>query len=159
MYDHHIPDAQSDSRQTLFALNELIGATRSLADSLKEVARQLHDDLQLSVPARALMLELRKSGPLTVPELARRREVSRQFVQVTVNPLLAAGILETQANPAHRRSQLIALTDTGTQLIRQVMRREGSLLGELAQELSPEDIRQAAATLAQLQQVLAKKAG
>lgn len=157
MSNHHIPTSHPDSRQTLFVLNELIVATRTLADALKDTARHLHGPSQLSVPARAVMLELRKSGPTTVPELARRRQVSRQFMQVTVNPLLADGVLETQTNPAHRRSKLVALSAKGTAMIRQVMRREGALLQELATDLAPEDIRQATATLTQLQQLLAQK--
>jgi len=159
MYDHHIPTSSQDNRQTMFALNELIVATRTLADSLKDTARHLHGQMELSVPARAVMLELRKSGPLTVPELARRRGVSRQFIQVTVNPLLADGTLETRANPAHQRSKLVALSDRGTEKIKQVMRREGALLQELAPDLAPDEIRQATATLTQLQQLLAQKMG
>jgi len=155
MYDHHIPTPGNDDRQTLFALNELITATRALADTLKDTARELHEDLDLSVPERSILLELRKSGPMTVPALARHREVSRQFIQVTVNPLLAAGILETRPNPAHRRSKLIALTEKGVDQIRQVMRREGSLMHDLATEFAAEDIRQAAGTLAEVQKILA----
>ncbi len=157
MYDNHIPASVNDGRQTLFALNELIIATRELADSLKDAARQLHDDLGLSVPERSVLLELRKYGPLTVPDLARHREVSRQFIQVTVNPLLNQGILETQPNPAHRRSKLIGLTPKGVDLLKQVMRREGSLMHDLANDLVADDIRQAAGTLERVQQLLANQ--
>ncbi len=157
MYEDHVPTLPDDNRQALFALNELIIVTRTLSESLKATARRLHGEESLSVPARAILLELRKSGPLTAPELARRREVSRQAVQVTVNPLLAEGILETQTNPAHQRSKLVALSARGTELIRQVMRREGTLMSELAGELAAEDMRRAAATLTQLQQLLTKR--
>ena len=159
MYDHHIPTPKNDGRQAIFALNELITATRLLADTLKDTARQLHADLHVSVPERSVLLELRKNGPMTVPDLARHHEVTRQFIQTTVNPLLAAGVLETHPNLAHRRSKLVALTEKGIDLIRQVMRREGSLMQGLAAELAAEDIRQAADTLAQVQRLLAKQSG
>ncbi len=166
MHDHHAPNAPDSGRPTLFALNVLITATRALAESLKETARELHDDLGLSVPERSILLELRKNGPMTVPALARHREVSRQFIQATVNPLMGKGILESRPNPAHRRSKLIALTAEGTQLLRQVMRREGSLMQELAVGLAAEDtgqaaadIRQAAETVAQVQSLLAGRKG
>ena len=149
--------AADDDRQTIFALGELINATRDLADALRDTARDLHRDEDLSVPARSLLLELRKSGPLTVPALARRRELSRQFVQTTVNPLLAGGILAAQPNPAHRRSPLLVLTAAGTELIRQVMRREGALMHGLAADLTPAELRQAADTLTRLQEAVERR--
>jgi DNA-binding MarR family transcriptional regulator len=154
MYEDHVPAPRTSDRQAVFALSELITLVRQLGETLKEVARDLHEDRDVSVPARAVLLELRKSGPLTVPELARRREVSRQFIQVTVNPLLEAGVLVAQTNPAHRRSKLLALSDQGTELIRQVMRREGGLLREWATDLTADEIRQAVTTLENLQQVV-----
>ena len=137
-------------RQTVFALNELIMATRSLADLLHETATHLHEDSDLSVAERAVMLELRKSGALAVPELARRRDVTRQSTQVTVNPLLKRGLLEKRPNPAHRRSSLIGLTETGTALIRKAMRKEGDLLAELARDLDAHEVREARDVLARL---------
>ncbi|MDX2473194.1 MAG: MarR family winged helix-turn-helix transcriptional regulator [Candidatus Krumholzibacteria bacterium] len=141
----------SDNRQTLFALGELINVTRTLADTLKDTARALHQENSLSVSERSILLDLRKHGPQTVPDLARRREVSRQFIQATVNPLLEEGVLEAQGNPAHRRSKLIVLTDAGVQLIRQVMKKEGSFMTDIATDLNAEEIRQAAETLARVQ--------
>lgn len=141
-------------RQSLFALHELIGATRSLAEALKSAARQLHEQSGLSVPERALLLELRKSGPLTVPDLARRRGVSRQFIQNTINPLLAQGTVVAEPNPAHRRSKLMGLTPAGVELIRQVMRREGALMQELAVDVEAGTLRQAADTLGQVERLL-----
>jgi DNA-binding MarR family transcriptional regulator len=141
----------SDKRQTLFALGELINITRTLADTLKDTARELHRENSLSVSERSILLDLRKYGPLTVPDLARRREVSRQFIQATVNPLLEEGVLEARENPAHRRSKLIVLTDVGVQLIRQVMKKEGSFMTGISTDLNAEEIRQATETLARVQ--------
>jgi len=159
MSSHNIPSSASDDSQTLFALNELITATSALAETLKETARELHEDLGLSVPERSILLDLRKNGPLTVPTLAKHREVSRQFVQATVNPLIREGILASRTNPAHRRSKLMVLTAKGTQLLRQVMRREGSLMHELAAELAADNIRRAAETLQQVLRLLVKQTG
>jgi len=159
MSNPHIPTPANEGRQTLFALSELININRILADTLKETAHDLHEDLDLSVPARSILLELRKNGPLTVPALARQRDVSRQFIQVTANPMLAAGILESRPNPAHRRSRLMALTNKGTELVRRVMRREGTLMHEVATDLTAAEIRQAAETLTRVQLLMAAQAG
>jgi DNA-binding MarR family transcriptional regulator len=144
----------SDNRQTLFALGELINVTRILADTLKDTARELHRENSLSVSERSILLDLRKYGPLTVPDLARRREVSRQFIQATVNPLLEEGVLEARDNPAHRRSKLIVLTEAGTQLIRQVMKKEGAFMNGIALDLDADEIRQAAETLARVEKLI-----
>ena len=71
----------SGNRQTLFALGELINVTRTLADTLKDTARVLHQENSLSVSERSILLDIRKHGRQTVPDLARRRGVSRQFIQ------------------------------------------------------------------------------
>ena len=147
----------SDTRQTLFALGELINITRVLSDTLKDTARELHEENSLSVSERSILLDLRKYGPLTVPDLARRREVSRQFIQATVNPLLAEGVLETRDNPAHRRSKLMALTEKGTQLIRQIMKREGAFMNGLATDLEADEIHQAAETMVRVEELLERK--
>src|SRR5512132_390744 len=51
--------------------------------------------------------------PLTVPQIARQMGVSRQSVQVSVNRLLADGVVGADRNPDHRRSPLIRLTKSG----------------------------------------------
>ena len=149
----------SDARQTLFALSELISITRTLAETLKDTARELHEENALSVSERSILLELRKNGPLTVPDLARRRDVSRQFIQATVNPLLVDGVLEAQANPAHKRSKLVALTEKGNELIRQIMKREGALMNGLATDLEADEIRQAAETMTRVEKLLERRRG
>jgi len=140
--------AGDHDRRALFALGELITNTRILADLLEDAAREMHEDLGLSVPERGMLLDLRKNGPMTVPALARHRQVSRQFVQVTVNPLLAEGLLAHRSNPAHRRSPLIALTAAGVALLKTVVHREGEFLQGLAQELPVDGLSEAADILA-----------
>lgn len=154
MHEDHALSPQADDRRTIYALSELIAVVRRLGETLKDVARDLHEDRNLSVPARAILLELKKTGPLTVPDLARRRGVSRQFIQVTVNPLLATGVLVAQTNPAHRRSRLLTLSPAGELLIRRVMQQEGGLLRKWAVDLEAEEVRQAVATLENLQHVV-----
>ena len=159
MYDHHIPITTITDRQALFALNELIGITRALAETLKSATLALHAAQDLTVSERSLMLELKKSGPTTVPALAKSRNVSRQFVQATANPLLEAGVLMTKTNPAHRRSKFLMLTPRGVEMIREAMRKEGGLLKVLAQEVDSDEIKRAAQTLANLQEQMNRAIG
>lgn len=85
----------------------------------------------LSVGVRAVLERLAADGTQTVPQLGRALALSRQFVQRMVNDGLAAGYVELQSNPAHRRSSLVALTAEGAQAIATVKAREYEALGRV----------------------------
>ena len=53
------------------------------------------------------------TGPLTVPQIARRLGVSRQNVQRVANDLAAAGMATFGPNPDHKSSPLLELTPAG----------------------------------------------
>lgn len=55
-------------------------------------------------------------APLTVPQIARNMGLTRQAVQRTVDELTKAGHLIQQENPAHKRSSIFSLSDTGSSL-------------------------------------------
>lgn len=135
-------------RQAIFALGELVAATRHLADTLAETAQRLHAAADLGLAERAILLELKKAGPRNVPDLARTRGVTRQATQVTVNALLKRDFVAKRPNPENRRSPLIALTAAGTDLIRQVMRTEGEALGEVVDGLDADALHDAAEVVA-----------
>lgn len=94
----------------------------------------------LTVRMRAFLEVLATEGSLTVPALARRLEINRQYVQLMVNETVAAGFTERRANPGHRRSSLIALTEPGAALINRVRAAEMALVGSLAETLSDADV-------------------
>jgi DNA-binding MarR family transcriptional regulator len=54
-----------------------------------------------------------KEGPMTVPEMARTRPISRQHCQTMCNALEAQGLVEFIDNPKHRRSKLVRPTKKG----------------------------------------------
>ena len=58
---------------------------------------------------RTLVLE----GPLTVPDMARSRPVSRQHCQTIANALDAKGLVEFVENPKHKKSKLVRITKKG----------------------------------------------
>ena len=70
-------------------------------------------DAELSAADRAIMEFLYPQRALSVPDIARRYNVSRQHVQVTVNALIAKKLLHSGANPKHKRSRLIQLSEKG----------------------------------------------
>jgi hypothetical protein len=52
-------------------------------------------------------------GPLTVPQIARMRPVSRQRMQKLTDQLIREGLVELIDNPKHQRSKLVRLTSAG----------------------------------------------
>lgn len=94
----------------------------------------------VSVGVRAVLDMLRVHGDLTVPQMARAQSLSRQFVQRTVNDALAGGWVAVRANPRHKRSSLIALTDEGRTVITTIAAREQARLGTVAGDLTDLDV-------------------
>jgi DNA-binding MarR family transcriptional regulator len=80
---------------------------------------------QLSGPRRTVLVSLERSGPQTVAQMARRRSQSRQRFQPLVDALVADGLLEAVANPAHRQSPLIELTARGRKMVDRIHKIEG----------------------------------
>lgn len=118
--------------QAVFAIGNLIAVARQLADDLEDTARLLHHGDDLTVAERRLLLLLRQGGPQAIPQLALKREATRQYIQQTLAPLVARGLVAWQDNPRHRRSRLAVLTEEGMGMTRRVMQREGELVRRLA---------------------------
>ncbi|MFJ6656506.1 MarR family winged helix-turn-helix transcriptional regulator [Streptomyces sp. NPDC091377] len=107
----------------------------------------------LSVGVRAVLDLLHRGGPLTVPQMGRAQAISRQYVQRMVNEAAARGLVEAVANPAHRRSSLIRLTDGGRSVITAVLAREDLLMREVGGDLTEADVATCARVLGEVLRV------
>ncbi|MGJ5749196.1 DNA-binding MarR family transcriptional regulator [Streptomyces puniciscabiei] len=94
----------------------------------------------LSVGVRAVLDLLDKQGPMTVPQMGRAQALSRQFVQRMVNDAARLGLVESVANPAHRRSSLIRLTGAGRGAIAAVRAREHEVLRRVGGDLTMAEV-------------------
>lgn len=141
------------------AVAVLIEETVALSRGLQAAIEELHGGEAPSRGRRALLRDLARLGPQTVPQFARRRSVSRQHVQALVNRLAEAGYVELLANPAHRRSKLVGLTGRGRELVSRLERREGELLAAIEVAEPGEDLRLAAAVLRSLRESLERLKG
>jgi DNA-binding MarR family transcriptional regulator len=94
----------------------------------------------LSVGVRAVLSLLREQGPMTVPQMGRAQALSRQFVQRMVNEAAARRLVEPVANPAHKRSVLIRLTDEGAAVIAALISHEHAVLRLAGAGLTDADI-------------------
>lgn len=135
-------------------LETLIDETRLLFHRLGAVADETHREDGISAGKRGVLFSLERLGPSTVPALARLRPVSRQHIQMLVNPLAAEGRIELTDNPAHARSKLVRLTRDGRTLVRRMRRREEAVLSRLSRRLSKERLETAIAVLRELRGLL-----
>lgn len=102
------------------------------------------------VATRAVLEHLLRTGPSTVPAVAREFGVSRQSIQVLVDAAVADGLLELTDNPQHRRSRLVDATDGARRTFEHLHRQELANLARVTADLDPGDLARCAATLAAL---------
>ena len=138
------------------AVGEMIDETVLLFRRLRSVAEALHGEGTLSGGRRNVLRELKRSGPQTVPQMARSRAVTRQHVQALVNPLEEQGFVEFVDNPAHRRSRLVRLTLSGEGYLDRMQRREAGLLSALNVGASTERVESAVEVMRLLREALAE---
>ncbi len=87
---------------------------------------------------------------LTVPQIARRMGLTRQSVHATVRRLHQDRLVSLMPNPDHRRSQLVRLTDLGTERYRAMEHKQAVWVDELATGLPPADLATAVRVLDEL---------
>ena len=137
-------------------VTSVVNEVRLLNNQLIDLVEELHRDSGITASQRAVLEFASRNGPATVPAIARSRGVTRQHIQVIVNELVSADLLEPQPNPAHQRSPNYALTDTGQRTIDALIEREGDYLSTHLDGLDAERLAAAAVTLADLRHALRK---
>jgi DNA-binding MarR family transcriptional regulator len=68
---------------------------------------------ELSVPQYGTLLMLNHQSGCTIAEIARKVGTARQSANELITGMERAGLIERQANPHDRRSQLVYLTAAG----------------------------------------------
>ena len=133
---------------------QVLGEAVALHLRLRALTDNLHGRSELTSVCRSVLRDLARLGPRTVPQLARRRHCSRQHLQALINRLVADGMAELLANPDHRRSYLVQLTDRGRNAIEAMWQREEELVAALPIASSESDVLIAVRVLQELQQLL-----
>lgn len=136
-----------DKADVVESLYDVMYSARALMHRLRFAVAQMHGGGELAAGERGVLMSLDELGPQTVPQLARARPVSRQHIQMLVNPLLHEGYVRLADNPAHKRSKLVQLTSKGRRAVRQMKVREARVFGALDIRLQPRAMRRAARTL------------
>ena len=142
-----------DTARRLAEVYLLVGPLyRRVLREVEEAAAQN----RVSAGMRAVLDQLRRNGPMTVPEIGRSQSLSRQFVQRMVDDGLAAGLVERVENPRHRRSKLIVPTSEGSAVIDGVVTREHERLRAVAKQVGPDDVDATLRVLAAMVDALAE---
>lgn len=128
----------------------LLRHVRPIVLNSARVVEQGLGEVGWTVGMRAVVEVLVDAGASTVPDIARRLDLPRQGVQRHVNGLLHRGHVHTRANPAHRRSVLIAVSSAGRASFEQVRASETRGLALLAPECTAADLATAGRVLAAL---------
>ncbi|MEV4704631.1 MarR family winged helix-turn-helix transcriptional regulator [Actinoplanes sp. NPDC049316] len=140
------------------ALYGLLRHVRPLTLNSARVVEAAVKPHALTVGMRAVLEVLSDHGPATVPAIGSRLDLARQGVQRHVDDLVRLGHAEIRANPAHRRSVLVALTTEGAGLIARIRDDELHHLAAMAPECTPEEIATATKVLQALSRDVRKRA-
>jgi DNA-binding MarR family transcriptional regulator len=92
--------------------------------------------------------------PQPVAWLARNLGANRQNVQRIINDLHKEELVAFEANPHHRRAQLVVLTDKGRQTFDAAMRLQAPWINSLSDGLSVKDIETVHRVIAALRKKL-----
>lgn len=96
-----------------------------------------YDDLNVS---QRLILEELLHQTLTVPQIAKSHNVSRQHIQTNVNALLKKELIKSKENSNHKRSRLMELTSKGKQLFTEIEDFEQRFIADLLSEITQKEI-------------------
>lgn len=120
---------------------------RRLFRAMADTANVYLHDAGLTAADRAILEFLHPDAELTVPQIARRYQVSRQHVQVTINGLLDKGLVRSTVNPQHKRSTLMQLTDAGRETFASIRATETRVIDELFSNVEIADVATTRRTL------------
>ncbi len=119
----------------------LLEMMRALGARLSALDRQEAMDDDLTAAQRTLLVDLARRGPVTLPQLARTKSVSRQQVRVVVEALARRGLVRRLSNRAHRRSFLVGVTAAGSGKAREIARGESLRLEKIERTLGTKGVR------------------
>jgi DNA-binding MarR family transcriptional regulator len=131
----------------------IIADVYQLAGQLRRNAEALSQRVGQS-QVRWQLLSAASAGRHSVPQLARRLGAARQNVQRVADLLVGEGLAIFEANPDHKRSPQLVLTDSGRATLRELTKNARSYYRALANEFSDQELTTLWATLRTLHDAL-----
>ena len=107
--------------------------------------------------ARWLVLDVVADAPATVAQIARKMGLARQSVQRVADLLQKERLTTYEANPGHRRAQLVKVTARGLSTLRAIEAVQAEWANAVGAEIGLADLRKANDVVARLLRVLAAR--
>jgi DNA-binding MarR family transcriptional regulator len=95
-----------------------------------------------------------EGAPLSVAQIARAMNLTRQSVQRVADLLVEGGLCAYEDNPAHARAKLLKLTSRGRKALQTIQAGQKVWANGLAAQMEEAPLRIASTVLAQLQEAL-----
>ena len=113
-----------------------------LRPAIARVARRMRQEAggELSPSQSAALTTIDCHGPLTPSELATRERIQRPTATRVLARLEEARLIVRTADPADRRSSLVAATPAGSTLLMEMRARRDAWMAERLDSLSSEDL-------------------
>lgn len=141
---------QCGSMRRVTAVHDLLLEVNALAHQLRKADFQLQQNEGLLAAGRGVLQVLAEQGPRTVPWIAVKQNSSRQNVQIIANRFASAGLVSFSKNPAHKKSDLLEITEKGRQILSASKNRERRILEALPLASDEARVRSAAELLRQI---------
>lgn len=136
-------------------LLELVERLPRLYFKLKAFGDRIWSPLGITTAERGILTDLAAGEPLTMPQLAAMRPVSRQAIHPVLTSLLERGLVSTRPNPRNARSPFHVATRQGRKLLAEGRRRERRVLASLEVGIPASEVRQSLRFLGEVESVLA----
>lgn len=132
---------------SLSAFYAVIDSTRGFMNEMNQLILDVNQETGVNSCMRGVFLVLTEHDGLTVPQMARRMSLSRQYLQRNINDMIDNGWLSTRQNPDHKKSAFIELTAKGRHVFRSVLDNEKAVFDQLDMPLSETELRDVAVKL------------
>lgn len=124
----------------------LIDSLKSLHKEINKISNTYLQYDAINVSQRAILENLLDQS-FTVPQIAKKHNVSRQHIQTNVNNLIEKSFVISEKNVAHKRSNLITITQKGKKLFEEIVEFENRLISDLFSDLNESQIITTQSTL------------
>jgi len=109
-------------------------AVRAAVGMIKRRTRETFTDEQMTTPELSALSQIERTGPTTIAELARVKQITPQAMGSTVAALEKLGLVARAPDPADRRRSLLTITGAGREALHSgrdaVSERMAAALGE-----------------------------
>ncbi|WP_110926279.1 MarR family winged helix-turn-helix transcriptional regulator [Bacillus massiliglaciei] len=120
-------------------LFEVAGMFSAFIKNLKSEFNKLNNDINIT--QYRLLFTLDKEGEQNVSDLAKSADITNAAVTNITDQLLANDYITKDRSKKDRRVVTIAITDKGTELVRQVKKEQMLKMNEHFRKLTEEDIQ------------------